>query len=62
MLDIINNLLGRFSEPSSWAGISAILAAAISVPVDSPLVHSATLIGAGIAGMAAFLLKEKASK
>lgn len=59
MLNIITGLLGRFVEPSSWAGIAAILAASLSVPVESPLIKSVTLVGAGIAGILAFILKEK---
>lgn len=60
MKQIITGLLTRFKEPSSWAGISAILAAALSIPADSPLMQSITLVGAGVAGVIAFLLKEKA--
>lgn len=57
---IISGFIERFKEPSSWAGIASFLAASLSIPIDSPLVQSMMLIGAGIAGIAAFLLKEKA--
>jgi len=58
-MSFFQSLLARFTEPSSWAGIAALLASALSVPVDSPLIKAGTLIGAGIAGALAFFLKEK---
>lgn len=58
-MSFITALLARFTEPSSWAGIAALLASALNVPVDSPYIKGATLIGAGIAGVLAFVLKEK---
>lgn len=59
MLNIISGFLVRFTEPSSWAGIAAILAASLSIPAESPLVQSISLVGAGVAGVIAFVLKEK---
>lgn len=61
-MSFITGLLARFSEPSSWAGLAALLASALSVPVDSPLVKSGILVASGIAGGLAFFLKEKGNK
>jgi hypothetical protein len=54
---MLKSLLTRFSEPSSWAGI-AVLATAAGVHLDAGTIKYITYVGAGAAGIAAFLLPE----
>lgn len=50
----MNALLNRLSEPSSWAGIAAVIGSiAQAVATKDP-----TAIGAAAAGVAAFLMPE----
>lgn len=50
--------LDRAKEPSSWAGLAAVAAA---VGVSAPAYDTVTTAIAGLSGLAAFLLKEKAA-
>jgi hypothetical protein len=50
-------LLTRFKEPSSWAGLSA-LVAMVGLNVNPGLLQSVTLIGAGLCGVLAFFIPE----
>lgn len=54
----MKKLLDRFKEPSSYAGLAAILTA-IGIQVDGDILQAGTYILAGIAGVVAVLLKEK---
>ena len=54
---MLKSLLTRFSEPSSWAGL-ACLAAVAGVHLDPGMTQSIVYIGAGLAGLAAFLIPE----
>lgn len=49
-------ILNRFSQPSSWAGLSGI---AMAVGIAAPLYTSVSLMLAGACGIAAFVLNEK---
>lgn len=51
-------LAERFSEPSSWAGIAS-GAALLGFSLPPGVVQGITLIGAGVACLAAFFLREK---
>ena len=52
--------MGRFKEPSTWAGIASILAAMSSLPIP---VAQPWLVGvAGIAGSVAVMLRETSKK
>ena len=54
MLEIFN----RFKEPSSWAGITGLIA--VLLPNLNPgLVSSAVAVLAGIAGLLAVIMAEK---
>lgn len=55
----MGSLLDRFSEPSSYAGIAPLLVA-LHVNLDPSLLKSGSLVLAGVAGLLAFFLKEKA--
>jgi len=57
-MQVLQFLLARFSEPSSYAGLSAILALAGVHFSDSDLGQIAQLLAAGC-GLAALLLKER---
>ena len=52
------NILERLKEPSSWAGIAALLGT-MGVNIPGPLIQSLMLVAAGAAGVLAFFLKEK---
>jgi len=58
MKDLFLGILNRFKEPSSWAGISALLVGA-GVHLDPLLLQPVTLALAGVAGVLAFVLREK---
>ncbi|MGC9271910.1 hypothetical protein [Acidiphilium sp.] len=51
------SVLDRLSEPSSYAGIAAILGVA-GVTVPMPVLHDVMLAGSVIAGLAAIVIKE----
>lgn len=52
--------MGRFKEPSTWAGIASILAAMASLPIP---VAQPWLVGlAGVAGSVAVALRETSQK
>lgn len=53
----MNYLITRLSEPSTYAGIAAILAASGAV-IPAGYVHDVTLIGVVSAGIAAVVVKE----
>lgn len=57
MKELLLGLLQRFKEPSSWAAITAALVGA--VPMLDGSGQALAYVGAGIAGLAAFFLKEK---
>lgn len=61
MNGVIKNLAARFSEPSSWAGIAGVLAAA-GFHFPSGTVQSLTYVCAGVAGLVAFFMPDSASK
>lgn len=48
-------ILDRFREPSSWAGIAAILA--VFIPPD--VAQGVTQAAVGLAGLAAVVMREK---
>lgn len=48
----------RFREPSSWAGITG-LVAIVGYHLDPGLAQAITFIGAGIAGFIAFFIPEQ---
>lgn len=50
-------LLQRLSEPSTYAGLAAILAAS-GAAVPAGYVHDATVIGVVLSGVAAVVIKE----
>lgn len=49
-------LLDRAKEPSSWAGLSGI---AMAVGVSEPVYTTVSAAIAGVAGLLAFILKER---
>lgn len=51
-------LINRLREPSTWAGLAALIPTAISL-ASAPLTPQ--LIGGAVAGLAAVLMKEKAA-
>lgn len=51
--------LNRLKEPSSWAAVGA-LATAVGINMDPGLLQGITFLGAGLACLAGFFLKEKA--
>jgi len=55
----MTQLLSRLREPSTYAGLAAVLAAA-GVNLDPSLFQALTLTATGIAGLVAVLLPEKA--
>lgn len=58
------SLIQRFTEPSSWAGLSGILTPLLlvfGVSADPGLWTSVGYLGAGVAGVLAVLLKEKSA-
>ena len=54
----MRNFLVRFSEPSSWAGLAAVLAAT-GVGVAEGLMQPIIYTLSGIAGLIAFFVPEK---
>jgi len=54
----IAHIAARFKEPSSWAGIAGLLGV-VGIHLDPGMANSVMLIGAGIAGVIAFLMPEK---
>lgn len=57
---LILGTINRFKEPSSWAGITALVVA--SVPSLSGSEQSIALLLAGVAGVLSVVLKEKTDK
>ena len=56
----ISWLGARLREPSTYAGLAAVLAV-FHLSTDSGLVHSLTMIGMGIGGLVSFVLPEQTS-
>jgi hypothetical protein len=56
----ISWLGARLREPSSYAGLAAVLAVA-HLSTDPGLIHSLTLIGTGIGGVISFVLPEQSA-
>jgi hypothetical protein len=54
-------ILERFKEPSSWSGIAALLTG-LGIQLPDGVAENAAYVLAGIAGLLAVLLKEKAVK
>ena len=54
----IYSLAHRFSEPSSYAGFSALLGV-LGVSVPAPLLQAVILTLSGVCGVVAFLLPEQ---
>jgi hypothetical protein len=59
--EMLKKLADRFKEPSSWSGITAILAA-VGVSAPEGMIQAATGIAAGLAFLVSFFMKEKGSK
>lgn len=57
-MNILRALLDRFDEPSSWAAIAALLTG-LGVNMPEALWQSIVFVGAGLAGLAGFFIKEK---
>ena len=58
---MLANFIARFKEPSSWAGVSAILLTlGLSLPAEVNV--AITYVGAGAAGLLAFFLREKGAE
>jgi hypothetical protein len=55
---LFKTILTRFTEPSSWAGIGALLAT-FGVTLPTPTLQAIGYVGAGISGLLAFFLPEK---
>ena len=53
----MKDIAKRLSEPSSWAGLGGILAT-VGLSIPSATLQTITLIGAGVAGIAAILIPE----
>ena len=53
----MNSIAKRLSEPSSWAGLGGILAA-VGLSVPSATLQAITLLGAGLASVAAIVIPE----
>lgn len=53
----MKQLFARFKEPSSWAGLTAVVGM-MGLSIDPGVVQSVTLIGAGVCGLLAFFLPE----
>lgn len=58
MKTILNFLLARLREPSTWAALPS-LALAVGVTVPGDAVGPVTQIGVGLAGLAGVLLSER---
>jgi hypothetical protein len=58
---MFKKLADRFKEPSSWSGITAILAA-VGVSAPEGMIQAGTGIAAGIAFLISFFMSEKGSK
>jgi hypothetical protein len=52
-------IINRLKEPSSWAGITA-MAGMFGVSLDPGIAQNIAFIGAGICGILAVLMPEKA--
>jgi hypothetical protein len=61
MLALLKMLDERLSEPSTYAGLSAVLLA-LNVNIDPGIWHQVTLYGTGGAGIGAMLLSEIGNK
>lgn len=57
---IVSGLANRFKEPSSWAGIGALMALA-GLHVSAANVGYIVDIGVGVSGLLAFFIPEKKS-
>lgn len=55
---MLNDILARLREPSSWAGL-AVLLGSLGMSIPAELAQPIGLIGAGIAGLVAFFLPER---
>lgn len=53
-------LLSKFAQPSSWAGLGALLAL-VGVNMPSSTVALITQVGAGVCGLAAIVVNEKSA-
>jgi ABC-type Fe3+-siderophore transport system permease subunit len=51
-------IVDRMKEPSSWAGLGAILAV-VGVNLDGQLLQAVAGLGAAIAGLLSFFIAEK---
>lgn len=51
-------LIARLREPSTYAGIAALLAS-FGLSVDAGLVQSVAMFGTGLAGIAAAVMKDR---
>jgi hypothetical protein len=56
----ISWLGARLREPSTYAGLAAVLAV-LHLSTDPGLIHSLTLIGTGIGGVISFVLPERSA-
>lgn len=56
----MNYLIARFGEASTYATLTALLAA-FGLQLDPGLMQHVALIGTGVAGLAGILLKDKGS-
>ena len=57
----METILKRFSEPSSWAGLTGILGM-VGVSLSEQLAGQITIVLAGIFGLVSIILKEKGDK
>lgn len=60
-MSIIVSILDRFKEASSWAGIASLLAL-VNINLEPGLVDKITIVGAAVAGLLAFILKDKVAE
>jgi|TARA_R100001530_G_scaffold99959_2_gene69496 hypothetical protein len=54
---IIENIMNRFKEPSSYSAIAAVLAMG-GIIMPNPMWQTICLIGCGVAGIAGFWMSE----
>lgn len=60
-MNIVNWLIARLKEPSTWSG-TGILAIGLSLAgVDSEIVQKALTVGIAVSGLLSVMLKEKAN-
>lgn len=58
MMGVLGYVAARLAEPSTWAGLSALLVAA-HVNIPDGVMSSVTLAGTGLAGLLALLMAER---